>query len=68
MKAPARLALILFAGLSLAGCVSKTALTKPAPVAITAREVQPMSARDYFFFRDLDDKMERSLAANINPH
>ena len=67
MKAPARLALILFAGLSLAGCVSKTALTKPAPIAVTAREIQPMSARDYIFFRDLDDKTERSLAANTSP-
>ena len=61
MKAPARLALILFAGLSLAGCVSKTAQIKPEPVKVAASwGERPLSARDYFLQQDYEDKIDRA--------
>ena len=60
MKTPARLALLLFAGLILAGCATKTAQTQPQPVSVAWGD-KPLSARDHFYLRDLEDKIERTF-------
>jgi predicted small lipoprotein YifL len=62
MKTSARLALLLVAGLTLAGCTSKTALNQPpAPAIATARSGEPQSARDHFMMRDIEDKLDRQF-------
>ena len=64
MKTPARLALLLFAGLPLAGCATKTAQTKPEPATVAVREDRPEGVSMHFFMRDLEDKIESRLAGN----
>ncbi|MDI1319621.1 MAG: hypothetical protein PSW75_05425 [bacterium] len=62
MKTTARVALIMLAGLMLAGCVSKTAqLPPPAPpkVAVSWGD-QPLSARDYFLQQEYEDRIDRA--------
>ena len=62
MKNSIRLVMIFSAGLSLAGCVSQqTAAPKTPPPPETAYADRPRSARDHFYFRELEDKQERAL-------
>ena len=58
---PVRALLIPFAGLVLAGCASQSAsrkagATPPKDVAIAD---EPVSGRDYWMMRDLEDGLER---------
>jgi osmotically-inducible protein OsmY len=64
MNAPARLALVLLAGLSLAGCATTTAGQKPQPATVAVRSEQPQSARDHWLMREIDDKVEATFASN----
>ena len=64
MKTSARLALMLFAGLTLAGCATKTAQIQPQPATVAVREARPEGASMHFFMRDLEDKIERSTMGN----
>ncbi len=62
MKALLRLVLLLAAGLSLAGCASKTAQVKapPAPPRVASNQDQkPISDRDYWMMRDLSNSFDR---------
>ena len=63
MKTSARLALLLVAGLVLAGCTSKTALNPPpAATVATAWSDKPQSVRDHFLMRDIEDKVEAQFS------
>jgi hypothetical protein len=65
MKTSARFVLLVLAGLSLAGCSTKTATLKkpaPAPQAVALGD-QPLSSRDYWLSRDFDDRIDRALAS-----
>jgi len=65
MKTFTRLALVLFAGLTLAGCASQTAGIDSAQVPkLAGWGEQPLSSRDYWFKRELEDKIDRSLLGN----
>ncbi len=62
MKTFTRLALVLFAGLTLAGCASQTARIDSSEVPkLASWGEQPMSSRDYWFKRDLEDKIDRAV-------
>ena len=66
MKTTARLALLLLAGLSLVGCATtQTASVAPAPKPESlALNDKPLSARDHFLLRDLQDKEEAMFEKN----
>ncbi len=60
MSIPARLCLMLLAGLALAGCATNSAQIKSKPVAVaSAREERLESSRDHWFWRDIEDRSER---------
>lgn len=62
MKTLIRLALVLFAGLSLAGCASQTAkIDSPAVPKVASWGEQPLHPRDYWLQRELDDKIDRAV-------
>lgn len=61
MKNLTRLTLVLFAGLSLAGCASKSAkIESPAVPKVASWGEQPLHARDYWLQREFDDKIDRA--------
>jgi hypothetical protein len=62
MKASARPVLLVLAGLSLTGCVSQTATRKvpPKPQAVALGD-QPLSSRDHWLLRDMEDRHDRAL-------
>ena len=65
MKTSIRVLLLLFAGLSLAGCASQTAQVKapPAPARVASNEDRkPISDRDYWMMRDLNNSFDRARA------
>jgi hypothetical protein len=64
MKTSVRLVLLVLAGLSLAGCSTKTTAQKerPAPRAIALGD-QPLSSRDYWLSREFDDRIDRALSS-----
>lgn len=62
MKTIIRLALLVLAGLSLAGCASQTASRKDPPKPRTvALGDQPLSSRDHWLMRDMEDRHDRVL-------
>jgi len=57
--------LLIFAGLSLAGCASKTAQVKGPPAAshvASNQDQKPISDRDYWMMRDLNNSFDRARA------
>lgn len=61
MKTPARALLLLFAGLGLAGCTTRTARNENPPAAkVASWGEQPLSARDYWLMREFDDRIDRA--------
>lgn len=62
MKTSSRLALVLFTGLSLAGCASQTArIDLPANPKVASWGDQPLHSRDYWLQREYDEKIDRAL-------
>jgi hypothetical protein len=62
MKTSIRLVLLVLAGLNLAGCASQTASRKdpPKPRAVALGD-QPLSSRDHWLLRDMEDRHDRAL-------
>lgn len=62
MKTFTRLVLLVLAGLNLAGCASQTAAQKetPKPRAVALAD-QPLSSRDHWLMRDMEDRHDRTL-------
>lgn len=61
MKTPARALLFLFAGLSLAGCTTRTEQSQNQPLTkIASWGDQPLRARDYWLMREFDDRIDRA--------
>jgi hypothetical protein len=65
MKTIIRFVLLVLAGLSLAGCSTKTTAQKenPAPRAAALGD-QPLSGRDYWLSRDFDDRIDRAISSS----
>lgn len=61
MKTTARVGMLFLAGLGLTGCATKTASREetPRPPAIALGD-KPLTAQDYWFLRDIEDRMERA--------
>lgn len=62
MKTSVRLVLLVLVGLNLAGCASQTASQKdlPKPQAVALGD-QPLSSRDHWLLRDMEDRHDRVL-------
>ena len=61
MKTTSRVGLLLLAGLGLTGCATKTASREETPKApAIALGDKPLTAQNYWFLRDIDDRMERA--------
>jgi len=62
MKASIRLVLLVLAGLNLVGCAFQTAARKdpPQPRAVSLGD-QPLSSRDHWLMRDMEDRQDRVL-------
>ena len=56
-----RFVLLVLAGLSLAGCTTRTARNQNPPVTkVASWGDQPLSARDYWLVREFDDRIDRA--------
>lgn len=61
MKTSVRIGLLLLTGICLTGCATQTASREETPKTPTiALSDKPMTARDYWFLRDIEDRMERA--------
>ena len=61
MKTTSRVGLLLLAVLGLTGCATKTATREETPrTPAIALGDKPLTAQDYWFLRDIDDRMERA--------
>ena len=67
MKTSARFALLVLAGLNLAGCSSQTASQQepPKPRAVALGD-QPLSSRDHWLMREMEDRHDRALLGAQN--
>ena len=66
MKLLSRIGLLLLAGLGLTGCATKTASREDTPrTPALALGDKPLTAQDYWFLRDIDDRMERAREPRV---
>jgi hypothetical protein len=67
MKTILRALLLFFAGLSLAGCTSRTAALQEIPRSqAIALNDHPLSTANYWLMRDLDDRIDRALEGSAS--
>lgn len=67
MKTSLRLVLFVLAGLNLAGCASQTASRKDPPKSqAVALGDQPLSSRDHWLMREMEDRHDRALLGQTN--